>query len=623
MCGIVGIADFKSQVVSYDKSLTIAIKNLSKRGPDFQNTYIDHSVLLGHTRLAVIDTSPAANQPFTDISGQYTIVFNGEIYNFRTLRNDLEREGFMFRTKSDTEVVLYSYIKFGIHCLQLFNGDFSFAIYDKKQKQLIIARDRFGIKPLVYCRNNSTIIFSSEIKGVLPFLERKPELSYEALNLYLQLNYIPAPYTIYKDIFKLKPAHYILISENNVEINKYYTIPEENQNEIIEENAVFDSFKDIFIRSVERRLISDVPIGTFLSGGIDSSVITAVAKQFKPDINTFTVQFTENKFIDESNDAERVSKFLQTHHHTIPVSQKAMLEEVYNVLDYLDEPFADSSAIAVSVLANYTRRNITVALSGDGADELFGGYQKHKAHDWAIKNANKKQLLNTASFFTKTLPSSRKSAISNKIRQIQKLAEGINLSSKERYWLWCCFQKQKNVNSLLNNTFINASELKDALLPTEAGSFNEVLYNDMHLVLPNDMLFKADSMSMLHSLEVRVPMLDHTMVDFVAPLPSKFKINGNIQKYILKKTLGENLPQDILTKPKHGFEIPIEQWLKGELKELILLYLNKENIFKHNLFNINEINKSIARLNSFRPSDSAIHLWNLIVFQYWYINKYL
>jgi asparagine synthase (glutamine-hydrolysing) len=274
-------------------------------------------------------------------------------------------------------------------------------------------------------------------------------------------------------------------------------------------------------------------------------------------------------------------------------------------------------------LANYTRRNITVALSGDGADELFGGYQKHKAHDWAIKNANKKQLLNTASFFTKTLPSSRKSAISNKIRQIQKLAEGINLSSKERYWLWCCFQKQKNVNSLLNNTFINASELKDALMPTEAGSFNEVLYNDMHLVLPNDMLFKADSMSMLHSLEVRVPMLDHTMVDFVAPLPSKFKINGNIQKYILKKTLGENLPQDILTKPKHGFEIPIEQWLKGELKELILLYLSKENIFKHNLFNINEINKSIARLNSFRPSDSAIHLWNLIVFQYWYINKYL
>lgn len=623
MCGIVGIADFKSIVVSYDNSLNKAIRNLSKRGPDFQNTYIDDYVLLGHSRLAVIDTSSAANQPFTDISGQYTIVFNGEIYNFRSLRKDLENEGFVFRTKSDTEVILYSYIKYGIQCLEQFNGDFSFAIYDKKRKQFFIARDRFGVKPLVYIKNNSTLIFSSEIKGILPFLDYTPPLSCEALNLYLQLNYIPAPYTIYEEIFKLPPAHYILMSENDFEMKKYYTIPEENRNNMLDENAVFESFNEIFIRAVERRLISDVPIGTFLSGGIDSGVITAVAKQFKPDISTFTVQFLENKFIDESTDAEKVAKFLHTNHHTIPVSQKAILDEVFNVLDYLDEPFADSSAIAVSVLANYTRRNITVALSGDGADELFGGYQKHKAHDWAIKNRSKKHLLNVASFFSKALPSSRKSAISNKIRQIQKLAEGMSLNSIERYWLWCSFHKQGDVNTLLNNHFLTTDELLQGLIPTHAGSLNEVLYNDLHLVLPNDMLFKADSMSMLHSLEVRVPMLDHTMVEVIAPLPAQFKISGNVQKYILKKTVGKYLPQDILTKPKHGFEIPMEQWLKGELKELIEFYLSKENLAKHNLFNINEINKLIAQLNSFRPSDSAIHLWNLIVFQYWYINKYI
>lgn len=624
MCGIVGIVDFKRDVSFYEKNLSIAVKLLSKRGPDFQNTYKDQYVLFGHSRLAVIDTSANANQPFTDISGQYTIVFNGEIYNFRSLRKKLESEGFLFRTQSDTELLLYSYIKYGVKCLEQLNGDFSFAVYDKKNKQLFIARDRFGIKPLVFYRNGSTFIFSSEIKGILPFLETKPQMSNEALELYLQLNYIPAPFTIYNDIFKLKPAHYILIDEKRFDIKKYYFVPKENKNTIYDEKSVFESFSELFISSVEKRLISDVPIGTFLSGGIDSSIITAVAKQFKPDLATFTIQFTENKYIDESKDAERVAHYLQTNHHTIPVSQKAMLDEVYNVLDYLDEPFADSSAIAVSILAKYTRKNITVALSGDGADELLGGYQKHKAHDWAFKNAHKRYFLEIASTLAKPFPSSRKSFISNKIRQIQKLAEGLRLNPFERYWLWCCFQKPEYVNALLQNSIRFSHDIIKELVFTNSTNFNEVLYNDMHLVLANDMLFKVDSMSMLHSLEVRVPMLDHTLVDFVAVLPEKFKINNNAQKYILKQTIGSRLlPKDILSKPKHGFEIPIQQWLKGELNELITQYLNKENLEKHNLFNISEINKLKLQLQSVRPLDSAIHLWNLIVFQYWYVNKYL
>ncbi|MGQ9847489.1 MAG: asparagine synthase (glutamine-hydrolyzing) [Bacteroidales bacterium] len=623
MCGIVGIVDFKHEVTSYEKNLSIAIKLLSKRGPDFQNTYKDKHVLFGHSRLAVIDTSANANQPFTDISGQYTIVFNGEIYNFRYLRKKLESEGFLFRTQSDTELLLYSYIKYGVKCLEQLNGDFSFAIYDKKNKQLFIARDRFGIKPLVFYRKNSTFIFSSEIKGILPFLETKPLMSNEALELYLQLNYIPAPFTIYNDIFKLKPAHYIIIDEKRFDVQRYYSIPKENKNIIHDEKLVFATFTDLFIQSVEKRLIADVPIGTFLSGGIDSSVITAVAKQFKPDLETFTIQFTENKYIDESKDAEQVAYHLQTNHHTIPVSQKAMLDEVYNVLDYLDEPFADSSAIAVSVLAKYTRKNITVALSGDGADELLGGYQKHKAHNWAFKNEHKRFLLKIASTLLKPFPSSRKNFISNKIRQIQKLTEGLSLNPLERYWLWCCFQKPAYVNALLQNSIRFSDQFLKEFIPTDSSNLNDILYNDLHLVLPNDMLFKTDSMSMLHSLEVRVPMLDHTLVDFVAMLPEKFKINNNIQKYILKQTSGTKmLPKNILNKPKHGFEIPIQQWLKGDLKILITQYLNKENLEKHNLFNISEINKLINQLQSVRPLDSAIHLWNLIVFQYWYINKY-
>lgn len=624
MCGIVGFVDFKRNVSLFEKNLRTAVQLLSKRGPDFQNTYIDQFVLLGHSRLAVIDTSANANQPFTDISGQYTIVFNGEIYNFRSLRKKLESEGFLFRTQSDTELLLCLYIKYGIKCLELLNGDFSFAVYDKKNKQLFIARDRFGIKPLVFYRKDSTYIFSSEIKGILPFLETKPQMSNEALELYLQLNYVPAPFTIYKDIFKLKPAHYIIIDENGFDVKKYYSVPKENQNVNYDETAVYASFTDIFIQSVEKRLISDVPIGTFLSGGIDSSVITAVAKQFKPDLETFTIQFTENKYIDESKDAERVAHYLQTNHHTIPVTQNAMLDEVYNVLDYLDEPFADSSAIAVSVLAKYTRKNITVALSGDGADELLGGYQKHKAHDWAFKNAHKQFFLEIASTLLKPFPSSRKNFISNKVRQIQKLTEGLRLNPLERYWLWCCFQKPEYVNSLLQNSNRFSNQFLKEFIPTDSSNLSEILYNDLHLVLPNDMLFKVDSMSMLHSLEVRVPMLDHNVVNFVSILPEKFKIKNNVQKYILKQTIGNMLlPRDILNKPKHGFEIPIQQWLKGELNELITQYLNKENLEKHNLFNISEINKLLIQFQSVRPLDSAIHLWNLIVFQYWYVNKYL
>lgn len=623
MCGIVGIVDFKQEVSSYEKNLSIAVKLLSKRGPDFQNTYKDQYVLLGHSRLAVIDTSANANQPFTDISGQYTIVFNGEIYNFRSLRKKLENEGLVFRTQSDTELLLYLYIKYGVKCLEQLNGDFSFAVYDQKNKQLFISRDRFGIKPLVFYRKDSTFIFSSEIKGILPFLETKPQMSNEALELYLQLNYIPAPFTIYNDIFKLKPAHYIIVDEKGFEIKRYYSVPKENQETIYDEKNVFATFTDLFNRSVEKRLISDVPIGTFLSGGIDSSVITAVAKQFKPDLETFNIQFTENKYIDESKYAARVAHYLQTNHHTIPVSQKAMLDEVYNVLDYIDEPFADSSAIAVSVLAKYTRKNITVALSGDGADELLGGYQKHKAHDWAFKNAHKRFFLEIASTLLKPFPSSRKNFISNKIRQIHKLAEGLRLKPSERYWLWCCFQKPAYVNALLQNPIRFSNDIFKELVFTNSTNFNEILYNDIHLVLPNDMLFKADSMSMLHSLEVRVPMLDHKLVDFVAELPEKFKIKNNIQKYILKQTIGNQLlPKEILNKPKHGFEVPIQQWLKGDLNELITQYLNKENLEKHNLFNISEINRLMIQFKSVRPLDSAIHLWNLIVFQHWYVNKY-
>ncbi len=485
----------------------------------------------------------------------------------------------------------------------------------------MIARDRFGIKPLVFNKNDSELIFSSEIKGILPFLNHKPGISQTALSLYLQLNYIPAPHTIYNDIFKLNPGHYILINEDGFEVKQYYTIPNEYIRGLLNEAETEKKYKELFIESVKKRLISDVPLGTFLSSGIDSSIISAVAKEFKQDLNTFTIKFEGYDFFDESKDAEVIAKHIGTKHHTIPVTEKNVMEIIPELLDYLDEPFADSSAIAVSALAKYTRNHITVALSGDGADELYGGYRKHKAHDWVFNHKNSKGLIKTAELLSKAIPSSRNGYFSNKSRQLKKFSAGMSLSPEARYWTWACFNNQQFVNKLLLNSlkYLNYNEL----LKTKAQNINEVLYNDLHLVLPNDMLFKTDSMSMMHSLETRVPMLDHEVVDFVAQLPGNYKVRNNIQKYILKKTFGQLLPPDILTRPKHGFEIPLHSWLKGNLNGYVDQYLNEKIIQNQNLFNFKEINKKIKQLESINPSDSAFHVWNLIVFQHWYINKYL
>jgi len=623
MCGIVGIADFHQRIADYESNLKIAIQQLSKRGPDYQSYYLDNHVALGHARLAIIDTSPQANQPFSDESNTFTIVFNGEIYNFKKLRQQLQKQGYVFKTESDTEVVLYAFIHWGIECLEYLNGDFAFAIYNKNKNEITLARDRFGIKPLVYYYHQGKLIFSSEIKGILAFLKHSLSISSNALELYLHLNYIPSPYTIYNEIKKLEPAHYLIFSINGLTKNRYYSIPTEDFAFTNNEKTIYSLFKERFIDAVQRRLVSDVPLGTFLSGGIDSSIITAIAKQFKHDLNTFTIQFEENSFLNEANDAEKVAQHLNTHHHTIPVSQKMLLTNLYELLEYIDEPFADSSAIAVSALAKYTRQYITVALSGDGADELYGGYNKHKAHQWVIEKQRFRKLIALLDYLLKVFPSSRKNYFSNKIRQLHKLNEGFNCDTDQRYWHWACFQSEQLVKSLINSTQHSTEDWIQLLLPTHAETLNEVLYNDMNLVLPNDMLFKTDSMSMMHSLEVRVPMLDHETVNLVASLPIHYKIRKNSQKYILKQVFGYLLPNETLTKPKHGFEVPLQQWLQQDLKHLMVEYLSKEALSKHNLFNISTINNLMAQLNSFNPSDSAFHLWNLIVFQYWYINKYL
>lgn len=620
MCGLCGIYDFSSVAEKHRQAVKNGISALKRRGPDGEGIYIDKHVALGHTRLAVIDTSDAASQPFTDNSGRYTIVFNGEFYNFREHRVLLEKKGYTFRSASDTEVLLYLYIDKGVDFLNEINGCFALAIYDNIEQSLLIARDRYGIKPLVYTLDNNRFIFASEIKALLPF-DIASRMSFDSLRFFLALTYIPPPYTIFENVCKLMPGHYMIIKNGNITTYRYYSIktPQNESVKICFADAA-EKFRNLLEESVKRRLVSDVPLGTFLSGGIDSSVVTALASAHKAGINSYTVGYSDFSFYDESTEARIVSGKFNTKHTVFNVSEDDLLNHVTETLDYFDEPFGDSSAIAVSLLSRLTRNHVTVALSGDGADELHAGYNKHLAHLMAGKITPVNFLLKNSRPFLKLLPSSRNSNMANKVRQLAKYSGGLALDNSSRYWQWCSFTSQNHVEDILINNDLSAfEEKKQIFIKNISGDFNSVLHADFGLVLAGDMLPKVDLMSMSHGLEVRVPMLDHEVVDFVFSLPASFKIDKREQKKLLRHAFGEILPREILKKPKHGFEVPLLPWLRSGLKPLLDTYVSDEMINKVHIFDPGKIKMLNQQLHSVNPSDSAIRLWCVLVFQYWCI----
>jgi len=625
MCGITGIVSLNDNGKKSLCKINDAVSVLSKRGPDNNGIYINKNVALGHTRLSVIDISDAASQPFTDVSGRYTIVFNGEIYNYKELKNDLIKKGIVFRSQSDTEVLLYLFISEGPSSINKLNGPFAFAIYDKVKESLFIARDRIGIKPLLIYKDKEKFIFSSEMKALLTFNINK-DIDNVSLYNYLQLNYIPTHNTIFKNVKRLKSGHYLEI-DNNLNTYKeteYYKIPYYENN--ITSYSYSHTKKEI-IRilddSVKKRLISDVPIGAFLSGGIDSSIIVALASKYTKHLNTFSIGFKDQHLFDETHYAQLVADKYKTNHTRFILSNDDLFSVLYNVLEYIDEPFADSSALAVYILSKYTQKHVKVALSGDGADEMFGGYNKYMA-EYKIRNKKTlSKMVKWTSPIWNNLPQSRNSNIENKIRQLSRFAKGVNLSEKQRYWLWCSFTDEKQAENLLKlkidkNEYIKRkNDITKNIKPNS--NINDVLYTDMHLVLQNDMLTKVDMMSMANSLEVRVPFLDHELVNYVSSIPSNYKIDKNTRKKILKDAFKDYMPKDIYNRPKQGFEVPLLKWFRTELKSMIINdLLDEDFIIEQNIFNLDEINKLKKRLFSNNTKDIHAQIWGLIVFQYWW-----
>lgn len=641
MCGIVGIISSSNEQLN---AITKATQQLNKRGPDNQSTLNFDGIALGHARLSIIDTSEAANQPFSDTTNRYTIVFNGEIYNYQELKEELVKDGVVFNTASDTEVLLYSYIRYGSGCLEKLNGFFAFAVYDKIKNSLFIARDRMGIKPLLYYVNENEFVFASELKAITQFSINK-ELDEASLFNYLQFNYIPTHKSIFTKVKKLEPGCFVEIEniksiKDEVLEKRYYQVPYNEKETVLTNAPNYDKAKEILRElldeSVEKRLVADVPVGTFLSGGIDSSVISILAKQHKSDLNTFSIGYADEPYFDETNYANAVAKKIGSNHHVFKLTNNDLFDNLDNILEYIDEPFADSSAIAVYMLSKYTKEHVTVALSGDGADELFSGYNKHMAEFKARHPGIKESFVKMGHPLWKKLPKSRNSTISDINRKLYKFSTGANLTNKERYWKWASIINEERANYLmkegltfnpqrLSDTAFEYKKRKDELLQyiRKDGDINDVLYTDVQMVLTNDMLRKVDAMSMANSLEVRTPFLDHKVVNFAFNLPRAFKINASMKKKILQDAFRKELPEEIYNRPKHGFEVPLLKWFKNELNQDIEdKWLNDDFIESQGIFNLSAIQSVKKQLFSKNPEDAPATIWALIVFNNWWM-KYM
>ena len=633
MCGIVGY--FSRSDSDLKPSLDQALFTFKKRGPDKQSSIrLSGQVGFGHARLSIIDTSDDGSQPMSDPSGRYTIIFNGEIFNYRELKEKfLTDSGFVFHSSSDTEVLLYLYIKLGKDCLQHLNGFFAFAVYDAVEQSVFIARDRMGIKPLHVYQDAGMIIFASELKAIFAFPIRR-EIDFNSLSLYLQLNYIPVTTSILKNISKLRPAHYLIIDKNgDTSSAPYYQVPFDDSKLLPATTESYETAKQKLVSlleaSVQRRLVSDVPLGAFLSGGIDSSIVVSLASKHKPDLNTFSIGFKDEPYFDETYYANLVAKKFKTNHTVFSITADDMYQHLFDILDYIDEPFADSSAIAVYILSMHTRQHVTVALSGDGGDELFAGYNKHKAELKARENSLINQIVKTGLPIWKALPKSRNSKLTNIFRQLERYGIGLELSPKERYWRWCAFADEKDALKLFKKNITvdkqKTETVKEEVLKYIKGgaSINDVLMADTQMVLPNDMLTKVDLMSMANSLEVRVPILDYTVVDFAFTVPTPFKIAEGHTKKILKDSFRDVLPDELYTRPKRGFEVPLLKWFRTGLRSLIEDdLLSDKFIEEQGIFDGEEIKQLKQQLFSNSPGDVHARIWGLIVFQYWY-KKYL
>lgn len=617
MCGLTGIWAPSSLDDGERKSLETAVSGMRRRGPDHEGVLHFDRVSLGHRRLSIIDLDDRSHQPMKSDCGRYALVYNGEIFNFRELRAGMTAKGEVFRTQGDTEVLLRGLMMRGRGFLGEINGFFAFSFYDSHENTLLLARDRFGIKPLYTAEHNDRFYFSSTLRALMD-VGIPREIDMEGLALYLQLSYIPAPKTMLTTARKVLPGEWVYAGPGGVERGSFYKLPEGDHGAGEEAGDAREQLRELMSDSVRMRLTSDVPVGTFLSGGMDSAVIAALAVKAGAKPHAFSIGFPDHPYFDESVHAAATARHLGLEHHVHDVTSAELESGPDKILDAFDEPFADSSAVLVNMLSEFASRHVKVALSGDGADEVFGGYNKHRAILKSLRGGALNHTIRRALPLLCVLPASRNGSWGNNFRQLQRYGKGLQLDFNERYWAWACFTYPAEVAALLRGSMPARPPFIDALLGgLDPREFNSVLRTDMQLVLANDMLYKVDSMSMHHGLEVRVPFLDHRVVDYAFSLPASTKMDGKIGKRLLRETFASEFPTDHFPIRKKGFEAPLMHWFGGPLRTLLDELLHRERLGDEGIFDPEAVISLRRRMASKSPGDSPHTLWALLVFQYW------
>ena len=564
MCGILGTIFYGKK--KFNKNLfESSLDLLNSRGPDFSKIDEGNDYIFGHKRLSIIDLSQNSNQPMYSNCKRYICLFNGEIYNFQKLKKNLLEKKYNFRSSGDTEVLLNGWIEWGVEIFDKLDGMYSFAIWDQQLKKLIIARDRIGEKPLYYLKDENSFSFSSRPKSLLRlYPDYKTKFDPQSLRFFIENGYVPSPYTIHQKMFKLEPGSYLIL-DKKFQINKknYYNFKKKKNNKILlNESSAINQLDILLGRSVENRMISDVPLGSFLSGGVDSSLITSYMARYKSDkINTFSITF-EDKSQDESEHALLVSKHLKTNHNVINFKSNKILDllEIYE--DNFDEPFYDTSAFPVLAISEFTKNNVSVVLTGDGADELFGGYFIYLLHRYSkYNNLIPNFLINIIK------------QINN--HKIKLFANTIGKSSSSLFFYLRSITKDfKNpLNEIfLSNTFSSEKFFKENIWNNynEFSSTEKCMLQDIKYNLADNYLQKIDMGTMSYSLEARSPYLSEDLVNWSLNIPLKFKINNFKGKYLLKKLASNYLPSNIIYRKKMGFEVPMENWLRYELKDWMI-----------------------------------------------------
>ncbi len=624
MCGICGYIHLDKSKRPSEAILKSMMDTLKLRGPDDAGVFLKNNVALGHRRLSIIDLA-SGHQPMTNVDGSIAIVYNGEVYNFPEIKDELIKKGRSFKTHSDTEVVIQAYEEYGVDCLKLFNGMFAFAIWDSRKDLLFVARDRFGKKPLYYGTFDNQFIFGSELKALLKHPSARKEINTDAVSKYLAYEYVPTPYSIFKNIYKLEPASYLVLKNGKTEIKEYWDLE-------FERGAKFDlkeaekRLLELLKESVRKRLISDVPLGVFLSGGIDSSAVVAMmAELMDPkSIKTFSIGFKEKSF-DESSDARRVAEYFGTDHREEILDPGAMLGIFPKILDLLDEPFADSSIIPTYLVSKFTRQHVTVALGGDGGDELFLGYPSFLAHKIdeylsMIPGALKKIPLQVLARITAASTDYMSANFKAK-----RFLRGLDFSGDVRHQAWIgSFTPREQKNLFLPGLGLDLGQSK-IYAPTKRAFDNtaklapldKAIYIYVKTYMTDDILTKVDRASMANSLEVRAPFLDADFARFACSIPVSQKLKNFNTKWILKDALKGKLPEETLKKSKKGFAVPVAKWLKEDLRPMLDEAFDRKKIEREGIFDYNYVNKLKDEFAA-NENDTRKEIWSLFMFEMWY-----